>query len=119
MSLRATIKSHGGTVRFMYKAVRFVSCVALLGITIAAFIVIPDDHRLAGFEERGHSGVYSKHWGKNPKRHRRQHVPLTPEEWQELSLCVFYVSFIIYVAPVVEVHILLRRHILRSWLSYR
>lgn len=89
--LRATVKSHGGVVRFLYKVLRLLSCLALLGITITAFILLPSGQSLAETADVRSTSSWIKK-PKKPRGGKGHHAPLTLEEWQELSLFVFFVS---------------------------
>jgi hypothetical protein len=79
--LRATIKSHGVWV-FVLRCARLASCLALVGISIAAFLVQDDSERTTGL-------LYYINFKKGGKKNRQR--ALQRAEWIELIQTAFYV----------------------------
>ncbi|KAJ1309694.1 hypothetical protein OPQ81_006459 [Rhizoctonia solani] len=97
--LRSHIKAHGGPTIFAWKVLRLVSCLILIGLTIAAAVSINEGHNTIGtkeYELSGESDIYSgvnrisKEWGKKIKKHKKRARWFSTSEWIEISLCLFY-----------------------------
>lgn len=84
--VKAHIKSLGGSTIFLYKIVRLVGCLALVGLTIAT--VVRDEK---GTAKADAIDVLKKHWGKKGK-HARRNDGFTDREWLQVTLCLTYVS---------------------------
>ncbi|KZP16764.1 P-loop containing nucleoside triphosphate hydrolase protein [Athelia psychrophila] len=79
--VRAHIAIHGGGVIYTYKVVRLIGCLALLGLSIATFIL----------EETGQIhfmyNITGK-WGKKHPKRNKKHAGFTNAEWVQVALCV-------------------------------
>ncbi|KDQ20385.1 hypothetical protein BOTBODRAFT_305749 [Botryobasidium botryosum FD-172 SS1] len=86
--LRASIKSQGGYTIFTYKILRLLSSLALLGITITAFIIITEHDE----QDRELHGDWVDIFGRKRRgRHgKKRHGWFTSAEWHELALCTFF-----------------------------
>jgi hypothetical protein len=76
------IRNHGGLTIYLFKVLRLVGCLALLGITIAAFIIS---------EEESGDSLLDSLKKKHKKKHRKVDGWPTPSEWTEIFLCITYV----------------------------
>ncbi|KAH7922933.1 hypothetical protein BV22DRAFT_1197033 [Leucogyrophana mollusca] len=79
---KAFVSQHGGPIIYGYKVARFVGCLALLGLSLATFILEErEEHTL---------GVLGKHWGgKRPKHRASDDQPLfSRAEWHQFALCM-------------------------------
>ena len=79
---KAFVSQHGGPIIFGYKVARFVGCLALLGLSLATFILEErEEHTL---------GALDKHWGgKRPKHRASDDQPLfSRAEWHQFALCM-------------------------------
>ncbi|KAH7918845.1 hypothetical protein BV22DRAFT_1100101 [Leucogyrophana mollusca] len=79
---KAFVSQHGGPIIFGYKVARFVGCLALLGLSLATFLLEErEEHTL---------GALDKHWGdKRPKHCASDDQPLfSRAEWHQFALCM-------------------------------
>lgn len=88
--IKYSVKKHGVAV-FLLKVLRLLSCLALLGISMAAFIILEEtDDSTSGHALT--SGWKHRHKSKKHKhRDARRRAALHHHEWIELVQCVFYV----------------------------
>ncbi|KAF8213492.1 hypothetical protein K438DRAFT_1956873 [Mycena galopus ATCC 62051] len=82
------VSHHGGGVIFVFKLVRLVACLALLGFSIAS-LAITEAHK----SETGQASIFGK-WGKKHPKKNHDSPALTVTEWLQLALCMtfFYTS---------------------------
>ncbi|KAH7918842.1 hypothetical protein BV22DRAFT_1100095, partial [Leucogyrophana mollusca] len=79
---KAFVSQHGGPIIFGYKVARFIGCLALLGLSLATFILEEqEEHTL---------GAVNKHWGgRRPKHRASDDQPLfSRAEWHQFALCM-------------------------------
>ncbi|KAJ8520559.1 hypothetical protein ONZ45_g2613 [Pleurotus djamor] len=95
---KAHVVSHGGLHIFVYKILRLVGCLALLGLSIATLIIdeieLEDRQDIqftyADQEPLGWMGALAR-WGKKKRKHRRKEVEqLTQTEWLQFAMCMTY-----------------------------
>ncbi|PBK89704.1 hypothetical protein ARMGADRAFT_1167459 [Armillaria gallica] len=91
--VREHVVLHGGPTIFFYMVFRFLSSLALLGLSAASLVL---DER-----DRTHDnvGLFGK-WGKKHKGKKEHSRAFTNEEWLEASLCLtfLYTSFLALIA---------------------
>jgi hypothetical protein len=80
-SIKVNIKSNGGLTIWLYKVLRLLGCLALLGVSIAAAVLASDDTL--------HTN--GKHWGKHGRRRHRHKHKFSAYEYIQIALCAFYV----------------------------
>ncbi|PBK69165.1 hypothetical protein ARMSODRAFT_1019154 [Armillaria solidipes] len=91
--VREHVALHGGPAIFFYMVFRFLSSLALLGLS-AASLVLDERDRI-----HDNVGLYGK-WGKKHKGKKEHSRAFTNEEWLEASLCLtfLYTSFLALIA---------------------
>ncbi|PBK77153.1 hypothetical protein ARMSODRAFT_949046 [Armillaria solidipes] len=91
--VREHVALHGGPTIFFYMVFRFLSSLALLGLS-AASLVLDERDRI-----HDNVGLYGK-WGKKHKGKKEHSRAFTNEEWLEASLCLtfLYTSFLALIA---------------------
>lgn len=76
------ISTHGGPVIFTYKFARLVGCLAMLGFSIATFIL----------DEPDIFATVTGKWGKKHKKHRKkEQQELSEKEWLHFTLVLTFV----------------------------
>lgn len=86
--LRKQTKSLGGTDIFIFRALRLVSCIALLAFTITSLILEKRED-----SDPSQFTLYGKHWGKKHPHHRDGSNKLfTRHEWLHVALALTYVG---------------------------
>lgn len=91
-SLKATIASHGGLTLFLFRVVRFISCLALVTLSVVSFVAKEGEEQGLSVEDgSGFLNALTKGMGKGKKKRRKQAMKLEHEEWVEMIQCAFYV----------------------------
>ncbi|KAG8972657.1 hypothetical protein FRC05_009668 [Tulasnella sp. 425] len=95
--LREHITSHGGLIIFLHNALRFVICLALLGISIYAAIVAPGpqprsslDMDTMGTRPDAEAQRKKPKHGKH-RKHKKGEAWFSYLEWLEIAQCAFYI----------------------------
>ncbi|KAJ6574692.1 hypothetical protein B0H19DRAFT_1371649 [Mycena capillaripes] len=89
------VLQHGGPVIFAFKLVRLVSCLALLGLSIASLAITE-----ANKSSTGQANIFGK-WGKKHPKKNRASPPLSVTEWLQLAICMtFFYSSILAITTV-------------------
>lgn len=90
--IRTAISEHirktGGLTIVSYKAVRFVACLALLGLS-ATSLVLEEVRRS---EQNGFSALGK--WGKKHRGRKRKSRAFTTKEWLHVAMCLTYVRLL-------------------------
>ncbi|KAI0052512.1 hypothetical protein FA95DRAFT_1675194 [Auriscalpium vulgare] len=80
--VKAHIQKLGGNTIFVFKFLRLLSVLALLGLQVASFV--QDEERRTGVS------TLSKHWGKKHKHPKHAKDGFTKREWIDLILAITY-----------------------------
>ncbi|SRR5258708_5225777 len=80
---------HQGVLPFTLKIMRFAVCIALVVITILAFVLYEEG---IDYGRTGLLSALKASWGKHKKERKRQEA-IHHAEWVEMALCAFYVRY--------------------------
>ncbi len=103
--VRDHVVLHGGPTIFFYMVFRFLSSLALLGLSAASLVLDERDRT------HGNVGLFGK-WGIKHKGKKEHSRAFTNEEWLEASLCLTFVRTIFRMSYIFSHHHCTAIHIL-------
>ncbi|KAF8758900.1 P-loop containing nucleoside triphosphate hydrolase protein [Rhizoctonia solani] len=97
--LYSRIRSHGGTVVFVWKVLRLMACLTLTGLTTGAIVLINEGHNTIGTKQykpvddphlNSDMDILKKAQGSEHQKYTKRERWFSTAEWIEISLCMFY-----------------------------
>jgi len=88
------VTSQGGTIIFVYKIARLVGCLVLVALTIVTLVTNDYEDVSTG---KSVEALKKKRKGRK-KNHPKDANSFSGAEWLQISLCLAYVSSLLYIS---------------------